>query len=74
MATIQDVSPTRASTSLPTQRFVTGRMLSLDSSDDGKLIVAGSLSSNLWVSEDGGESWVAPEARLPPVSVVRFAA
>ena len=57
MATIQDVSPTRASTSLPTQRFVTGRMLSLDSSDDGKLIVAGSLSSNLWVSEDGGQSW-----------------
>jgi hypothetical protein len=57
VATIQDVSPTRASTSLPTKRFVTGRMLSLDSSDDGKLIVAGSLSSNLWVSEDGGLSW-----------------
>jgi hypothetical protein len=33
-------------------------MLSLASSDDGKLVFAGSLSSGLWVSEDGGESWV----------------
>ena len=38
-------------------QFVTGRMLSLASSDDGKLVFAGSLSSNVWASEDGGFSW-----------------
>jgi hypothetical protein len=27
----------------------------------------------LWISEDGGESWTMPDARLPPVAVVRFA-
>jgi hypothetical protein len=38
-------------------QFTTGRMLSVASSDDGQLVFAGSFSSNLWVSEDGGESW-----------------
>ena len=33
-------------------------MLSLASSDDGSLVFAGSLSSGLWISEDGSESWV----------------
>ena len=32
-------------------------MLSLASSDDGTFVVAGSLSSDLWVSEDSGQSW-----------------
>ena len=59
MVTITDVSPTRSNTpSGPKWRDVTGRMLSLASSDDGKLVFAGSFSSGLWVSEDGGESWV----------------
>ena len=58
MATIQDVSPTRSNMSFgSSQQFTTGRMLSLASSDDGQLVLAGSLSSNVWVSEDGGESW-----------------
>ncbi|MBN8712722.1 MAG: VCBS repeat-containing protein [Xanthomonadales bacterium] len=42
----------------PQWQDVTGRMLSLASSDDGKLVFAGSFSSGLWVSTDGGESWV----------------
>src|SRR5215207_5000680 len=59
MATITDVSPTRSNMSFgPDWRDVSGRMLSLASSDDGRLVFAGSLSSGLWVSEDGGESWV----------------
>lgn len=57
MAIISDVSPTLANTSIPAQRFVTGRMLSMDSSDDGTLVFAGSLSSDLWISENGGVSW-----------------
>ena len=59
MVTITDVSPNRSNMSFgPNWQDVTGRMLSLASSDDGKLVFAGSLSSGLWVSEDGGESWV----------------
>ena len=59
MVAITDVSPTRSNTSIGSDwQDVTGRMLSLASSDDGRLVFAGSLSSGLWVSEDGGESWV----------------
>ncbi len=58
MAAIHDVSPTRSNMSFGRGgQFTTGRMLSLDSSDDGQLVFAGSFSSNLWASEDGGESW-----------------
>ena len=58
MATITDVSPNRSNMSFgPDWQDVTGRMLSLASSDDGKLVFAGSFSSGLWVSEDGGQSW-----------------
>ena len=39
----------------------------------GERLAVGSTSGGLWVSEDGGESWTMPEARLPPVAVVRFA-
>ncbi len=66
MATIQDVSPTRSNMSSPKPvQFTTGRMLSVASSDDGKLVVAGSLSSNVWISEDGGQSFVQIEAPQP---------
>src|SRR5256885_1476187 len=58
VATIEDVSPTRSNMSFgSSSQFTTGRMLSVASSDDGQLVFAGSFSSSLWVSEDGGESW-----------------
>jgi hypothetical protein len=39
----------------------------------GERLAFGTTSGGLWVSENGGDSWAAPDARLPPVSVVRFA-
>jgi BNR/Asp-box repeat len=39
----------------------------------GERLAMGSTSGGLWISENGGDSWSAPEARLPPISVVRFA-
>ena len=66
MAVIRDVSPTRSNMDFgSSQQFTTGRMLSVASSDDGKLVVAGSLSSNIWISENGGESFVQIEAPQP---------
>ncbi len=41
---------------------------------EGRGLAFGSTTGGLWISEDGGESWTMPEARLPPVAVVRFAA
>lgn len=38
----------------------------------GEALAFGSTSGGLWISEDGGESWAAPDVRLPPVSFVRF--
>jgi len=45
--------------------------LSVD--DSGERVAFGSTTGGLWVSDDGGESWTMPDARLPPVAVVRFA-
>ena len=45
--------------------------LAVDAS--GERLAFGSTSGGLWVSEDCGDSWTMPEARLPPVAVVRFA-
>ncbi|MEQ8319481.1 MAG: hypothetical protein RH946_04395 [Rhodospirillales bacterium] len=42
--------------------------------ETGNQLAFGSTSGGLWVSEDGGESWYAPDCRLPPVACVRFAA
>ena len=39
----------------------------------GERLAFGSTSGGLWISEDGGETWTAPEMRLPPIAVVRFA-
>ena len=39
----------------------------------GERLAFGSTSGGLWISEDGGDSWMAPDARLPPVAVVHFA-
>jgi hypothetical protein len=41
--------------------------------ESGERLAFGSTSGGLWISEDGGDSWTMPEARLPPVAVVRFA-
>jgi hypothetical protein len=40
----------------------------------GMHLAFGSTTGGLWISEDGGDSWTMPEARLPPIAVVRFAA
>ena len=45
----------------------------LDVDGTGERLALGSTSGGLWVSEDGGDSWAMPEARLPPIAVVRFA-
>ena len=39
----------------------------------GERLAFGSTSGGLWLSEDAGDSWTPVDARLPPVSVVRFA-
>jgi len=41
--------------------------------ETGQRLAFGSTSGGLWISEDGGDSWVAPEARLPPIAAIRFA-
>jgi hypothetical protein len=45
--------------------------LSID--DTGERLAFGSTTGGLWTSNDGGDSWTALDARLPPVAVVRFA-
>lgn len=39
----------------------------------GEQLAFGSTSGGLWISDDGGDSWAMPEARLPPIAAVRFA-
>ena len=41
--------------------------------ETGELLAFGSTSGGLWISEDAGNSWTMPEARLPPIAAVRFA-
>jgi hypothetical protein len=41
--------------------------------ETGELLALGSTSGGLWISENGGDSWTMPEARLPPIAAVRFA-
>jgi hypothetical protein len=41
--------------------------------ETGERLAFGSTSGGLWISEDGGDTWSAPDARLPPISAVRFA-
>ena len=45
--------------------------LAIDGS--GNWLAFGSTTGGFWISEDGGESWAALDARLPPVASVRFA-
>jgi len=39
----------------------------------GDRLAFGTTSGGLWITEDGGDSWSAIDARLPPVAAVRFA-
>lgn len=45
----------------------------LDVDTSGERVAFGSTSGGLWLSEDAGDSWTMPEARLPPIAAVRFA-
>ena len=40
--------------------------------ESGDRLAFGSTTGGFWISEDGGESWAAPDCRLPPVAAVRF--
>lgn len=44
----------------------------LDVDETGERLVFGSTTGNLWVSEDGGDSWSAVSAHLPPIYCTRF--
>lgn len=45
----------------------------LDIDQSGDCLVAGSTTGNLWITEDGGDSWQTISTTLPPVYCVRFA-
>ena len=45
----------------------------LAADESGERLAFGSTSGGLWVSENGGDTWTMPEARLPPITAVRFA-
>jgi photosystem II stability/assembly factor-like uncharacterized protein len=45
----------------------------LDIDASGARLAMGSTTGGFWISEDAGESWTAPPARLPPIACVRFA-
>jgi VCBS repeat protein len=58
VALIEDVSPTLSNTSFSDSfAFASGRMLSLAASEDGTVVFAGALASNVWLSEDRGKTW-----------------
>ena len=38
----------------------------------GRNLAMGSTTGGFWTSADGGESWSAPDARLPPINAVIF--
>jgi hypothetical protein len=40
--------------------------------DDGRTLLMGSTTGNLWASFDGGERWQAVSQHLPPIYAVRF--
>jgi len=44
----------------------------LDVDAEGRRLAMGSTTGNLWVSEDGGESWTALSGNLPPIAAVAF--
>ncbi|MBV8683041.1 MAG: hypothetical protein JO111_09225 [Caulobacteraceae bacterium] len=44
----------------------------MDIDDTGEVLAIGSTTGGLWLTEDGGDTWSAARARLPPVYAVRF--
>ena len=44
----------------------------LDVDPSGERLVLGSTTGSLWLSEDGGDRWVALSGNLPPVYALRF--
>jgi hypothetical protein len=44
----------------------------LDVGADGRTLLMGSTTGNLWASGDAGDSWQAVSAHLPPVAAVRL--
>jgi photosystem II stability/assembly factor-like uncharacterized protein len=69
MTRILDVSPTPDNTTISPdngfQQSETGRMLALACSLDGQVVYAGSFA-NLWVSQDGGQTWSQVTWPQPP--------
>jgi hypothetical protein len=45
----------------------------LDVDDSGDCLAFGSTTGSLFVSEDGGDSWLAVSTHLPPIYAVHFA-
>lgn len=45
----------------------------LDVDATGEVLAFGSTTGGLWTTDDGGDTWTALDARLPPVYAVRFA-
>lgn len=44
----------------------------LDVDESGTRLACGSTTGNVWISEDGGDSWQTVSSTLPPVYAVRF--
>ena len=44
----------------------------LDVGADGRTLLMGSTTGNLWASDDGGERWTQVSAHLPPIAAVRI--
>lgn len=44
----------------------------LDVGRDGRDLLMGSTTGNLWASDDGGERWTLVSSHLPPIYAVRF--
>lgn len=55
----------------PSYDLIYRHALAIDA--EGKRLAMGSTTGNLWVSEDGGESWSLVTAFLPPIYQVSFA-
>ncbi|NNE94167.1 MAG: exo-alpha-sialidase, partial [Verrucomicrobiales bacterium] len=61
---------TRGLPSPPAYDLVYRHALEVDST--GNVLVMGSTTGGLWISENGGDSWTEISSHLPPVYVVRF--
>jgi len=44
----------------------------LEVGQDGRTLLMGSTTGNLWASGDGGERWVLASGHLPPIAAVRL--